>query len=359
MKKILITIILIIMVPFIIYSIKDIGEKPIYPELDIEIYENYNSKELFNNYRLQDLFAINYLDTYNYKVNDTLYNYIEYNPSSHTYDYKEIVGYKMINGNYNWSIYNKTLSNVIQIVSSGVFTNADTTLLETDTAISNLYIQANLTTRNDEGFMISGTTGNIYISILKSNIPGYNDLWTDTEIINNCKIYLNNNNLEVYYKKSLFAFPLFTDVPGGIDNYIMNYFYNIYKKYPTWDYVNLYGMNKFYNDLNNFNIENDNKGIKIIKDDIILKKGNLVFNTDYINIVDYNNNILTSYDIFNENIITPYDLGLEDTYTMEGFNILGYYGEQVDSRIKPFLILIPILLVGTILYFLIGRDERE
>ena len=110
-----------------------------------------------------------------------------------------------------------------------------------------------------------------------------------------------------------------------------------------------------YDNVIEFINNNQNKQIKLFFNDNIqesryntyLENDTIIINNDSEVIRIYNNDTYTS----------TRNLDTDITYKLEGYNILGYIDGEFDNTVLAFFWIIPVLLVGGLIYLLLKRKE--
>lgn len=385
MKKVIGIIVIILMIPVIISVIGDIDRTPVYPttEFNIEKLTRISSLDIENN-------DIELLKLPNGVGDKWLSDgRIEKNVEKLTVD-----------SSMNWIFYSPQTATTVATFSLDVgITHIEYT--NTGNAISSLFPQGNYFGYEYEIFNFR-TNGYLYISIKKSRIPDWDDNWTGTQKVNAFKQWLQNP-ITIYYQletptiENAPTLPEFIDfydggsviVDDGIIDYTVvgnqaqiNYIEGnittvvdeqfkiskptkiISKSNDLYDY-DLSTLPNYleygtlpqgtYENILEFINDNQNKDVKIYYNDIIQEHR---FNT-YLE----NSSILLSNDtefitIYEDDTYTStLNLDTDITYKLEGYNILEYIDGEFDNTVLAFFWIIPVLLVGGLIYLLLKRKE--
>src|SRR5690606_10002283 len=110
-----------------------------------------------------------------------------------------------------------------------------------------------------------------------------------------------------------------------------------------------------YDNILEFIDNNQNKQIKLFFNDNIqesryntyLENDTIIINNDSEDIRIYNNDTYTS----------TRNLDTDITYKLEGYHIIGYIDGKIDNTVLAFFWIIPVLIVGGIIYLLLKRKE--
>lgn len=385
MKKIIGIIVVILMIPVIISVIGDIDRTPIYPttEFNIEKLTRISSLDIENNIELLKLpngVGDRWLTDGNIERN---------------------VGKITVDNSMNWRFYGSQPATTVATFTLYVgITHID--FRDTNNAISSLFSQGYYFGVESEVFALR-TNGELYISIKKSRIPDWDDEWTATQKVNVFKQWLQANPITVYYQletpiiENAPTFPEFIDfydggsviVDDGIIDYTIvgnqvriNYIEGnittvedgqfkiskptkiISKSNDLYDYDLSTLPNYFeygtlpqgtYDNVIEFINNNQNKQIKLFFNDNIqesryntyLENDTIIINNDTEVIRIYNNDTYTS----------TRNLDTDITYKLEGYNIIGYIDGKFDNTVLAFFWVIPVLLVGGLIYLLLKRKE--
>ncbi len=288
-------------------------------------------------------------------------------------------------------------------VRFSIYAGIPTVYTTLNNAISNYFPLVGSTTGIDvEGFLVT-TNGYLYVRILKNRLLGYQEDWTDTQIVNAFKSWLSQNNLEIYYQlespviENTTALPDFIDFYDGgsviVDDGLIDYTvvgnqaeinfiegnittvvdgqFIISK--PTkiisksndlfeYDLSNLpnyleYGtlsQDTYNNTLELIN-NNQNKQIKIFFDDNIQESRYYIYLESDVIIINNDTEVIR---IYNDNTYTSTrNLDTDITYKLEGYNIIDYIDGKFDNTVLAFFWVIPALLVGGLIYLLLKRKE--
>lgn len=390
MKKIIGIIVVVLLIPIVIYVIRDIDRTPIYPttEFNIEKLTRISSIDLKNGIELPKM---------SNGVGDRWLS---------DGSFERNVGKVVLDGSEtNWFKYDydiepySTVAFVIYLYLSSIPADGY------NHYISNILVNGP-TYYRDEANRISITyNGNVIVRLAKSDLVvyGYDDGLADYQKINAFKSWLSQNNVELYYQlaepitENVPILPDFIDfydggsviVDDGIIDYTVignqaqiNYIEGnittvtdgqftiskptkiISKSNDLYDYdlTNLpsyleYGTlsQDTYNNTLEFNNNNQNKQIKLFFDDniqdsrynIYLENNIITINNDSEVISIYNDNTYTSTRNLDTNI----------TYKLEGYHVIDYIDGKFDNTVLAFFWVIPALLVGGLIYLLLKRKE--
>ncbi len=324
------------------------------------------------------------------------------------------VGKAVFDGSESWTRYGYNETSEWQTTAflcNDIFSqNTDITSIQTTTAISSHLpqrrgAQDDISEDRECFFIVSSSLneGYLYVRIFKSRLVGFDDDWTNYQKINAFKSWLSQNNLEVYYKlatptiENAPNLPEFIDfydggsviIDDGIIDYTVvgnqaqiNYIEGnittvtdgqftiskptkiISKSNDLYDY-DLFNLPSYieygnlpqgtYNNVIEFINNNQNKQIKIFFDDNIQEsRYNIYLENDVIII----NNDTEVIRIYNDNTYTSTrNLDTDITYKLEGYNIIGYIDGKFDNTVLAFFWVIPVLLVGGLIFLLIKRKE--
>jgi len=388
-KKVIGIIVIILLIPVVIYVIKDIDRTPIYPTTEFNI---------------EKLTRISSLDIENGIELPKLPNGVGDRWLSDGRVERNVSGKVVLDSSENWGIYpyNTELPNAtIAFYSDGYYTEKDDGYKH---FINNILTNGNVY-RTDIGNRIDLTGTRVVVRLFKSDLVeyGYDDSMTDEQKVNAFKSWLSQNPLIIYY---LLATPTFDNskiLPEYIDFYdsgsvivddgIVDY--TVVGNQAQINYIegnittvvdgqfkiskptkiisksnNLYDYDLFtlpnyleygtlsqdtYNNTLEFINNNQNKQIKIFFDDsiqesrynIYLENDTIIINNDTEVIRIYNNDTYTSTRNLNINII----------YKLEGYNILDYIDGKFDNTVLAFFWVIPALLAGGLIYLALKRKE--
>lgn len=394
MKKIIGIVVVVLLIPFFIFVISDIDRVPIYPttEFNIEKITRISSLDIENN----DIELVKLPNG----VGDRWYpNGVERN-----------VGRILINDNSNFT-YNSssidTSDNLIRFDFNNNLPFAGTSSDNNSTALSNIFIQRPSefgTDLTSERFWIL-PNGGIRIIINYNKLIPYGFIIDNTPTYNNAmKLWLLNNNVEIYYQlatptiETTITLPEFIDfydggsviVDDGIVDYTIvenqtkiNYIegnittvvdnqFNISK--PTkiisksndlydYDIYNLpsyleYGSlpTETYSDSLEFINNNQNKEIKIFFNDIIQENRYKIYLENDIIIISNDTEFIRIYN--DDTYTSTRNLDTNITYKLEGYNIIDYIDGEFDNTVFAFFWIIPVLLVGGLFYLLISKRKE-
>ena len=406
MKKVVGIIVIILMIPVIISIIGDIDRTPVYPTTEFNLIDKPYDKQLLSNdkllYQLPNTvnFTINELPEYveyyeygilevdsgilNYTVNDNLayLNYIEgeltqvvdgeliiskptqiISKSSNLFDkynYINLVGWEITETGFIRPAGNSgRLEFVIPTIANKAYTlsfNRENSGrigiidIETETIIIPLTNETTIT------FVAIGNKTRIRFDTRTVDIGTMTE-WSNVRLNEGTEalpyepfgehIYNLGNDVELY------------KLPNGVgDRWLQNG--TLERKVGIIDTVNNYAefgtlTTGTYDNILEFIDNNQNKQIKLFFNDNIqesryntyLENGTIIINNDSEVIRIYNNDTYTS----------TRNLDTDITYKLEGYNILEYIDGEFDNTVLAFFWIIPVLLVGGLIYLLLKRKE--
>ena len=406
MKKIIGIIVIILMIPVIISIIGDIDRTPIYPTTEYNIIDKSIDKQLLTNdkllYELPNTIndTINELPQYveyyeygilevdsgilNYTVNDNLayLNYIEgeltqvvddeliiskptqiISKSSNLFDkynYIDLVGWEITEtgfirpaGNSERlefvipTIVNKAYTLSFNIENSGRISIID---IESNTIIVPLTIETTIT------FVAIGNNTRIRFDT-RSIDTGTMTEWSNVRLNEGTvalpyepfgeHIYNLGNDVELY------------KLPNGVgDRWLQNG--TLERKVGIIDTVNNYAefgtlTTGTYDNILEFIDNNQNKQIKLFfNDNIQESRYNTYLENDTI-IINNDSEVIRIYS--NDTYTSTLNLDTDITYKLEGYNILEYIDGKFDNTVLAFFWILPVLLVGGLIYLLLKRKE--
>lgn len=394
MKKIIGIIIVILLIPFFIFVISDIDKIPIYPETDFTLSKitQISSIDLIDSPTLPKL-PNGVGDRW---VNDKV---------------EKRVG-KWIPSIDDYWIIQTTLDDVVQVSINNNHPLSNTTTAYND-SLSNLLPYRDIMSSefNDEGYRFvassSTPTGNrLYLKVKWNNINA-NSSDSDTYINNAIREYLIDNNFIIYYQLATPTIETAPPLPTHIDTYTegtiivdngvidytlednnkarINYIegnittvvdnefviskptkivsasnnlynYDINTLPPYFEYGAL--SDDTYTNLEQLIIENNGNKIKLFINDEIQPILYDIIQED--NTISITNGIDECITIYSDNTYTSTNSLLENTtYKVEGKEIIEYIDGKFNNNVLAFLWIIPILLVGGLMYFLIGKRKGD
>ena len=393
MKKIIGIIVIVLLIPVVIVTISDIDKTPIYPttEFNLEKLTRISSIDIENGIELPKMpngVGDRWLSDGTIQRN---------------------IGRILFNDNSSFKYHSGSIDIVNELIRfdfTDILSFGGTSNDENLTALSNIFIQSTSvvgTNLVSERFYII-SSGSLRIIIDYNKLIPYGFDIDDTSTYNNAmKGWLSDNNVVIYYQLSD---PIIENAPilpeyidfydGGsviVDDGIIDYTvvgnqaqinyiegnittvtdgqFNISK--PTkiisksndlYDYdistlPNYLEYGTLTQDTYNNTLElinnNQNKQIKIFFDG---KKQDGRYNIYLENDVIIINNDTEVIRIYNDNSYTSTrNLDTDLTYKLEGYNIIGYIDGRFDNTVLAFFWVIPVLLVGGLIYLALKRKE--
>lgn len=362
MKKIIGVIVIILMIPFIIFVIRDIDRTPIYPttEFNLEKLTRISSLNVENGIELPKLpngvgdkwlsngTVQRNVGKHIVEVSDLTYYYGPSNTYAYIYKPIDYVGYDettqyqgavLINSDYNIIPFNEALRFVIVIprewtlqdvrdyfVGKTLYYQLAEPIIENAPILPDFidfYDGGSVIV--DEGIIDYTVVGNqAQINYLEGNITTVVD--GQFNISKPTKIISKSNDLYDYDLSNLPSYLEYGSLPQGT-----------------------------YDNVIEFNNNNRNKQIKLFFDDniqesrydIYLENNTIVINNETEVIRIYNDDTYTS----------TRNLDTDITYKLEGYHILEYIDGKFDNRVLAFFWIIPVLLAGGLIYLLLKRKE--
>jgi len=389
MKKIIIIILIILLIPFFIITIKDIDREEVNPSLDLTLIETHNSIIDLNNHTLNEIFE----------------------------DTSLIETYQLItNGNFSDGTIGWTTSNIAtSSVSSGVVSFTATAAngrifkITTNQVGDKIYAAARLKVNSSDVTLMAFDIGAQYSSIfhsgsgnyellsvlgtvlnLTTDVLGINDArtsgWTEINVDFiyefNISTLITNKQYSPLYQTT---FDLMSDaqIKAQMDEFVskpylfldyellglddllisttdMDYWYNVYTTYSSYDYIQFgTAIAGDYLLLQQLIIDNDSKDFKLYRDNVIDEVHyTMTQNVDNITVSDIDGNelfILYSDDTY----ISRTSLSDITTLSFVGYNVTGYIDGDFDNTVLAFLWIIPILLVGGFFFIIFSHRKEE
>lgn len=346
MKKIILIILTLLLIPFFILTIKDIYREEVNPTLTYNLTTTDSTYTDLNNHTLQEVFE-DILTDWNRQLPNGVFTY-QQRLDNGVYVLDRYVQQSIFNGSVSESWFlNDTYTDTLRFKIS--VNNGSLSVTAANNRGYSVFAPLVNSTSDleTEGWLINSNV--LYIVINKSRLA--------TNDVAGLRTYLASNNLTFFYQ---LASPILNVWSSALTVEEMDAWYTIYQTYHT-SYTTLTlgtATPTTYTSLQQLILDNEDKDFKLYRDDVVDEDHyRLTQESGYISITNDDNLEIMR---INDDDTFESSLQVDDIidYKLVGYNVTSYIDGSFDNTILAFVWIIPILLIGGF-FFVIFSHRKE